>query len=133
MFRIRTGKWLVLAGLVLYIIFALFGVVHVGIFLIFPFFISSSPLSIIPFAMIVSGILLMFMVPIRDSERGREPSDQSALLKDHREEKGRKYGGLIMIGPIPIIFGNDRKVMYVLAAIAAVILLILFLYYLRGQ
>ncbi|MGC8609572.1 MAG: TIGR00304 family membrane protein [Thermoplasmata archaeon] len=50
---------------------------------------------------------------------------------DNIKNKKTSFGGLIMIGPVPIVFGNDRRMVYVLLGIAAVILLIIFIRYFR--
>ncbi|MBX8636439.1 MAG: DUF131 domain-containing protein [Thermoplasmata archaeon] len=48
----------------------------------------------------------------------------------HPEDKshgGKKFGGVVFIGPIPIIFGSDRKItgyMIILAVIMAVLILV---------
>ncbi|AKA48452.1 hypothetical protein IX51_04355 [uncultured archaeon] len=96
--------------------------------MIFPFFVSNNALSLIPLVFILSGFLLMFTAPAeRISRQGKEEQEHYP----ETEKENRKFGGLVMIGPIPIIFVNDRKIIYILAGVAAAILLVLLLYYLR--
>jgi uncharacterized protein (TIGR00304 family) len=47
--------------------------------------------------------------------------------KDSKEEETRRIGGLVMIGPIPIIFGSDSKISKLLMKIAFGLFILLFL------
>jgi len=71
------------------------------------------------FAVVVLGVLLIFIGTALQS------SSSSSKTEIHT-------GGVIMIGPIPIVFGNDKGLV-VIAVIFAIILMILsyFLFY-RG-
>lgn len=54
----------------------------------------------------------------------------SALLSTGGQEEGRpKTGGVIMIGPLPILFGNDAKWIAVAAILAVALSLIWLLYW----
>ena len=47
--------------------------------------------------------------------------------REYEQEDGKKeshVGGFLMIGPIPIIFGNDRRLIYISIAIAISIIVI---------
>ena len=53
------------------------------------------------------------------------------LLSMGKHEKGTVNGaGVVMIGPIPIIFGTDKKSVTVVVALAVVLMVILIVYYL---
>ncbi len=132
----RIGYLLVLAGILILIAMAAIGIAHFALFVIFPV-IYGSGLSIIPFFLIFLGIVIMFFAPFHlsgNSERIFIPPEYGGIneeetVKERRSEK--HYGGLIMIGPIPIIFGNDRNLIYISIAIAILIILVFILYYLR--
>ncbi|WP_048162179.1 TIGR00304 family membrane protein [Thermoplasma acidophilum] len=132
----RVGSLLVLAGILILIAMAAIGIAHFALFVIFPV-IYGSGLSIIPFLLIFLGIVVMFFAPFRysgNSERVFIPPEyewmnEEEAVKEKRSEK--HYGGLIMIGPIPIIFGNDRNLIYISIAVAILIILVFILYYLR--
>lgn len=47
---------------------------------------------------------------------------------EHQEEK--KFGGVVLIGPIPIVFGNTK--LAVVALVLAIILMILSIVFLMG-
>ncbi|MDO9044679.1 MAG: TIGR00304 family protein [Methanobacteriaceae archaeon] len=84
--------------------------------------INGSTLVNIGFFVVVTGILLIFlgsMIQSTSSENTKESSNSEI-----------KTGGVILIGPIPIIFGNDKN-MLVTSVILGVILMLVayFLFY----
>jgi uncharacterized protein (TIGR00304 family) len=84
--------------------------------------INGSTLVNIGFFVIVVGILLIFlgsMIQSTSSENTKENSNSEI-----------KTGGVILIGPIPIIFGNDKS-MVVTGVILGFILMLVayFLFY----
>ncbi len=84
--------------------------------------INGSTLVNIGFFVVVGGILLIFlgsMIQSTSSENTKESSNSEI-----------KTGGVILIGPIPIIFGNDKN-MLVTSVILGVILMLVayFLFY----
>jgi len=76
----------------------------------------SSLLLLLGFALIFIGILLAIIDIIRSSSK--------------REEEKRtetKAGGIIFIGPIPIVFGSDKEItkwMLIIALIISILLII---------
>jgi uncharacterized protein (TIGR00304 family) len=103
------------------------GDIEVGIFFIFPFVIGSSIFLLI-------GILLIFLAVIfymfgfaRFDFADRE---KIASSDEILEKKSRiKGGGVILIGPIPIVFGSSWKIslfLMILGIIIIVFLLLLF-------
>ncbi|MDP3624502.1 MAG: TIGR00304 family protein [Methanobacteriaceae archaeon] len=84
--------------------------------------INGSTLVNIGFFVVVTGILIIFlgsMIQSTSSENTKESSNSEI-----------KTGGVILIGPIPIIFGNDKN-MLVTSVILGVILMLVayFLFY----
>ncbi|KAA8922083.1 DUF131 domain-containing protein [Thermoplasma sp.] len=131
----RIGYLLVLFGVLVLVAMAAIGIAHFALFVIFPV-IYGSGLSIIPFLLIFLGIVLMFFAPFQFShstDRIFIPPEYDDHENETAEEKKeeRHYGGLIMIGPIPIVFGNDRNLIYISIAVAILIILVFILYYLR--
>jgi len=119
-----AGILLLLSGFIMLIILAIEGLVRVGVFLFFPFAISSTPLAIIPFILILSGIILSFISFPGNINNKYNRENNIDIEPENRKEKSKsQFGGLIMIGPIPIIFGNNKKMIYI--SIVAVILIIL--------
>ncbi|WP_290704608.1 DUF131 domain-containing protein [Ferroplasma sp. Type II] len=111
------------------IVLAIEGFIEAGLFLFFPFVISSSPLAIIPFMLIFSGIILLFIsFPSELNKKYDNPDEMyHEYHREYEQEDGKKeshVGGFLMIGPIPIIFGNDRRLIYISIAIAISIIAI---------
>ncbi|WMT51439.1 MAG: DUF131 domain-containing protein [Ferroplasma sp.] len=114
--------FLILAGFIILIMLALEGLVQFGIFLFIPFAVSTDPLTVLPFIMIFSGVVLFFIsVPV--PYKGDINTDMQDKEEDKNGKKS-KIGGLVMIGPIPIIFGNDKKLIYIYMAVAACIIIL---------
>jgi len=124
-----AGIFLILSGFVILIFLAIEGFIEAGLFLFFPFVISSSPLAIIPFMLIFSGIILLFIsFPSELNKKYDNPDEMyHEYHREYEQEEGKNeshIGGFLMIGPIPIIFGNDRRLIYISIAIAISIIAI---------
>ena len=72
------------------------------------------------FAVIVLGILLIFIGTALQS------SSSSSKTEIHT-------GGVIMIGPIPIIFGNDKGLVVIAVIFAVVLMVLSYLLFYRGS
>ncbi len=132
----KSGLVLVFSGFILFIILGMLGLAKVGILIVFPFIISNSAVSIVPFILIFIGFLLMFLSPFSTISQGKEYYDRgdnnctTDFPENNSHKKEKHFGGIIMIGPVPIIFGNDKKMAYIsiIAAIVIILLYILFIY-----
>ncbi|NPA74580.1 MAG: DUF131 domain-containing protein [Euryarchaeota archaeon] len=112
---------LFISGIAIIIISALSGNGGFALVLIFPVFYTSGPLGALGMLMILAGIFLFFLAPFAGTEM-HPPSTPPPEPHHTTEKKKVNYGGVILIGPIPIVFGSDREhTMY--AVIAAIILL----------
>jgi uncharacterized protein (TIGR00304 family) len=83
--------------------------------------IKGDSLIFIGIAAIIIGMIFIFL--------------GTALQSTSKTENGEqvKTGGIVLIGPIPIIFGNDKN-MVIMAIIAAIIIIILsYLLFYRGS
>ena len=89
----------------------------IGIFVIF-----------IGFLIIIIGIALGMP---QSSESRQDHSGKAESYSKAKVESEVKGGGVIMLGPIPIIFGSDKESAKT-AAILAIILMLLSLLILRG-
>lgn len=72
------------------------------------------------FAVVVLGILLIFIGTALQS------SSSSSKTEIHT-------GGVIMIGPIPIIFGNDKGFVVIAVIFAVVLMVLSYLLFYRGS
>jgi uncharacterized protein (TIGR00304 family) len=80
------------------------------------------------FALVIVGITLIVAAIVRASMRQRGEKS-----KEGEGESNVRTAGVIMIGPIPIIFGTDKKsvktVLVLALALSIVFLIILIIYY----
>lgn len=112
------------AGLVLFLLGIITGETRVYIVVIVPVIQTSGFLSIVGILLIFGAFFLWvaghFVGVSSDNNSGRKMS------------RGKvKTGGVIFIGPIPIVFSNDRglaKVLVVLAMIMAIIFIAFYIF-----
>ncbi len=135
---LKTGLALIFSGFLLFIILASFGLVKLGLFIIFPFAVSTSIISILPFLLIFIGFIVLFIYPFHnyenyikndynDAENNYEYEnnyyDNNYDDKNNYNKSKSKYSGFLLIGPVPIIFGNDRRLVYISIIIAVLIII----------
>ena len=92
-----------------------------GIFIIFPFVYGNGPLMI-------AGMLLVFLsFPIFMLSQFRTTGETYG--KDGYGDAGtdRRAGGLILIGPIPIVISSDKRLAFILMAAGMIFALVFFL------
>jgi len=115
------GVGLTAAGIILLAAGVATGEARVGVAFIVPFLVASGPITAGAVLCIMAGIFVMFFSPfVRAAEHRPEHVDVKS-----------SSGGIIFIGPLPIVFGSDRKVATYMTAVAfavAVLILILVLY-----
>jgi len=125
---------LILLGTFFFFLALLYGEGGLAIFFIFPVFYSTGIYGALGTLLIFAGILLLFFYPFLSSppletqyleaynERGQRDHEQNYSREVH-------YGGVLLIGPIPIVFGSDKNYA-IYAAIGGVLLIIgLFLFF----
>jgi uncharacterized protein (TIGR00304 family) len=123
-FHVVSGIVFVL-GIIFYIISDLQGDLRVGLFLVFPFVIGSGLYAMLG---LLSLILAFFLFILGFTSR-TSMSRSTLPSQDNREQKpAMKGGGVVLIGPIPIIVGSSWKI--TLALILATIVLILLVFFL---
>jgi uncharacterized protein (TIGR00304 family) len=109
------GILLIALGIVLVAISVLTGEARVALVLIIPVIYGGGLLLLGGIICVVAGFLLLFAssTGVEDGETGAQPASE------------RKSGGVLLIGPIPIIFGSDRKIALIAAAIALIVMALL--------
>lgn len=112
------------------IILICLGVVKVYFFLFIPIFISSSPLSIIPFIFFIIPFILMFSANRREYRAENLNPNEFNYTFDGKSEREVKYGGFLFIGPIPIVFGKgmNKRTLIILIIIMLVIMVLFILF-----
>lgn len=108
-----------------------------GVIVIIPFFSGSGIFSFLGVLCIMAAMFLAFMgfaasgAIFEDSEDS--PEKRPSQSSQTGPKKSVKGGGVVMIGPIPIIFGSDSKTAMILVVLAIVLMIIVmvFMFYLR--
>jgi uncharacterized protein (TIGR00304 family) len=131
-------KWLLasillfISGVALIIASVSNGEGQVGLFLIFPFIVTQGWMG-------AAGSLLLFLAIISffigswtsaTQDPGQVPVETNSPTPAARTKKS--FGGVVLIGPIPIVFGSDEKIaksmlMIAVAILAAFVLIVLIL------
>lgn len=100
------------------------GEADVSLVLIFPILSGSSVSFLLGTALIVIGLLAWFLTmwtaaPWMASDQVRERANCTDMV----EGGGRRIGGVVLIGPIPIAFGSSSKIAYAMLAVGVIIVL----------
>jgi len=111
------------------------GEAEVSLFLIFPVFSGSSGLFLLGTLTIILSFIAGFMLlTIGQIEiAGGNFGVPGGKASQEGGKSERKYGGVVLIGPVPIAFGSDKKialamlVIGIVLAIAALVALVLLL------
>ncbi len=112
----NTGAVLILLGIVLLFWSIFNGEGGAAIIIIFPVFYSYGIYGALGTVLIFFGIFLLFISPLIDSVGMYENTivsnnryENLEMENENTVERKEKYGGIILIGPIPIIFGSDKN------------------------
>jgi len=110
------------------------GEAEVSMVLIFPIFSGSSGLFVLGVMLIlfsfVAGFVMLTSSQIALS-RSMLPQELEQEPLGHPEVK-KKYGGVVLIGPVPIAFGSDMKwalAMLVIGIVLAIVAIALVVYF----
>ena len=119
-----------IGAVIFFVIGFLEGDVEGGIFIIFPFIVGSGIFSLISILLIFLAVIFYIFGFTRVGFQGEEYS----LPKDDTVEKKTsiKGGGVVLIGPIPIVFGSSWKIALVMMIIAIIIILVSLLFFRPG-
>jgi len=120
------------AGLALLAYSAAAGEGRVVLFLIFPVFTGSGLASFAGMLLIMLGLFLGFLSMAGFSLPGAASAPPPAVAPSATPASpAKKFGGVVLLGPIPIVFGSDRRVttaMLVLAIVLTILLVLFFLW-----
>ncbi|HEY3421092.1 MAG TPA: DUF131 domain-containing protein [Methanomassiliicoccales archaeon] len=122
-----VGIALLIVGLVTTAWTVYSGLTKFYLVVIVPVFASDNAFGMLPLLAIFAGIVLIALAPAF-----YEDDDAPAVESGHGQERpdpGRaKVGGVVLIGPIPILFGTDKKMALMAAGLAIVVLAIIVLF-----
>ncbi|MDQ1371572.1 MAG: hypothetical protein QG582_486 [Candidatus Thermoplasmatota archaeon] len=125
---------LFVAGAVCVAASVLSGEADVSLFLIFPVFSGSGGLFLLGVVLIVFsfviGLMALMMGQFELAGAGTYPQQEGTAPVDKKDRT--RYGGVVLIGPVPIAFGSDKAMALammvtgiVLAVVALALLLLL--------
>jgi uncharacterized protein (TIGR00304 family) len=97
------------------------GEVDAGIFIIFPFVSGTGIYAFLGFVFIIVSIFL-FLIGFFDFS---QPGTDSSELKA-RKKTSFKGGGVVLIGPIPIVFASNWKIAVVLIILSLILIFVAF-------
>lgn len=122
-----AGGALVMLGIVLLVLAVLEGQASLALVLIIPVIYGTGPLLAISVLMIFAGLALVFMSFFQTA-----PGMDTANAPREKKE----WGGVILIGPIPIVIGSagmlkGRGAIVLLAMLSILVLLLLLFTFLR--
>jgi uncharacterized protein (TIGR00304 family) len=126
----RWLRWLgisaMVAGAILFVYGIYLGEVVVAVVAIFPVLISDGAIGAAAMLLLVLGLMALVLSYffVEGGEVGT--SDRQGALDDGEERK-MGFGGVVLIGPVPIIFGSDRRTALIAAGLAIMVLAIVFL------
>ena len=118
------GFTLLIVGLLATAWSVITGLTRFYLVVVFPVFTSDNLFGLLPFLAIFAGIGLLALGPAFGEEldpiRAEYRSDLDRMKNEHRA----KVGGVVLIGPIPILFGSDKRMALIAAALAITMLAI---------
>jgi uncharacterized protein (TIGR00304 family) len=88
-----------------------------------------NPLVAFGIILILTGFFLIWREMFRQAIEKPYTSDNLSATQKFEPTTTVKGGGIIMIGPIPIIFGSDKKHAVILAILTIIIMLLALLYW----
>ena len=105
-----------------------------GVVVFIPVFFGSGLFSFLGVLCIMAALFLAFFGFAAGALRGLEPdqSNQPSQGPQPAVKKSIKGGGVVLIGPIPVIFGSDSKTAIILVVLAIVLIIsVALLFYVR--
>jgi uncharacterized protein (TIGR00304 family) len=117
---------LFVAGAVGIVAGVLSGDIQVGlIFFVIPYLYGGTALGALAILLVMAGVVLVFVDMAR-----RTPSGHATTPTDENPVRPRtEWGGVIIVGPVPIVFGSSPRITLVaLAIVAAILTALLFLF-----
>ncbi len=86
------------------------------------------PLGII---LIIIGSLFIFLEVFFNIVRKKREEPENEEERRKKTKTKVRGGGVVLIGPIPIIFGTDRKFLIIAVALAIILMIISFVLFYR--
>ena len=126
-FATMISLGLMLSGAALVIASVASGETDVSLVVVFPVLSGSGAYFLIGVGMIVASILIGFLAMWVGASRATtvgETGSADTRMGDGGSTKS-EYGGVILLGPIPIAFGSSSKVAYAMLGVGVALIVIL--------
>lgn len=108
------------AGLICFSIGLLTGDMEAGFFVIIPFIAGSGIFAFLGFIFIFIAFILFMFASTKNIEYRNYNESENGVEK----KTSVKGGGVVLIGPIPIVFGSNWKIALVMMLIAVIIIIL---------
>lgn len=113
-----------------------YGQLRIAFLLIIPVIYGSGLAGVLAAVMVFAAFMMFAVAASMEMRREGEATvgteEYGRGGAETRTERRSRVGGVIFIGPIPIIFGSDRKITGYMIAAAVVILVLLIISYIAG-
>lgn len=121
----KASIFCLILGIVFFAVGVFTGEVEIGIFLVFPFIKGSGIYALLGFIFIfIAVLLLMFGFSRTTLTSERLPFKEEKYDVDKKTSV--KGGGVVLVGPIPIIFGSSWKIAVFMMILAIIIIIAVF-------
>lgn len=141
----RLTRWigpsLIVAGAAVLSVALTQGEATLSLFVIFPVITAAGPWAGLGILLLVAGFFALFLtLPLWFAATGtesteREPGTLPSATRPPPSASPRRWGGVVFLGPVPIVFGSDATVakwMILVSALLFVALVVLTVIALRG-
>jgi len=128
------AAFMILAGVALLIYGVAMGEMRVALVLIVPVVFGSSIIGILAIGLIFAGVFISIADPVLGASIQRSQDTPSDEERSSQTKKNTEFGGVVLIGPIPIMFGSSKKmtIFAVIIAVIVLVLMVLSLFFIRG-
>ena len=126
--RVRLIRWLgpasLLAGILTIALAVARNEANVYLVLVIPIIVGTGPVAFLGILLVFAGFLLTFLLwPWRPD---MESEAQGVLPgSPERPPPARRWGGVVFLGPIPVIFGSDPRMTRTMLLVGVVLFLAL--------
>jgi uncharacterized protein (TIGR00304 family) len=120
---LATGMMVAGAALLAYCVVA--GEMQVALVLIVPVIFGGSILGVLAIGLIIAGVFVFIVDPYVGASAEGMRDDPANEGRPSSPTRKAKFGGVVFIGPIPIIFGSSKKVTIYVAILSIVIFLLI--------
>ncbi len=104
--------------------------VSIGLVVFFPFIIANGIVGFIGILCIIFSMLILFFYPqfFVNNRYHHQKEEGDYFPKEYDHQKKIQSGGVIFIGPLPIVFGSNKKMTKYIIVISIIILIFYLLY-----